>query len=150
MKVINKNILKDFTKSNFLREILLSVFFIHLILAHVVFQSYTLCFENDGRVIFENLSEHLCCNYYKANSISTLSLLNQDHDDCEDISLTEQCGEDNSLVAVKIIPQLFTSIFTINIHDELSDIKKIDEKYISLAGTFINQLDSYKTITLLI
>jgi hypothetical protein len=153
MKIKNQNILKSFAERVAVRKIFLQVFIIHLLLAHVILQSYIVCFESDGRVVLESMADkQYCCNtnlmlsgeseYLEAN-------INEECNLCEDVAFSENCDEEYSVTVKKYQP-LNASILI----DIISQNITSEEKKSTLITQEINyksaQLDSYKTVLLLI
>jgi len=144
----------NFIESNFLRKSLLLVFLIHLVIVDVVFNDYVLCIENNGRIALENFEDQqLCCGSVVSDHANKFALKGhfiKNKESCKDIFLFEQCDENKSLIPGRIIPPVVTIIFTFNIHNEYTDLNKLDVQYILLASSFPDQLDSYTTVCLLI
>ncbi len=153
MKIKNQNIFKSFAERIAVRKIFLQVFVIHLLLAHVILQSYIVCFESDGRVLLESMADkQYCCNtnltlsgeseYLEAN-------INEECNLCDDVAFSENCDEEYSVTVKKYQP-LNASILI----DIISQNITSEEKKSTLITQEINyksaQLDSYKTVLLLI
>ena len=115
-------------------------------------QSYILCFGEDGRVVLENLnSEQFCCNYSNSdlfNLFYSSASFYKDHNNCEDISLTESCDEEKLIIKVKNVTNFFNLILFIDYAQSNSNNFSIIIKSEKL--DFSPQLSSYKTVSLLI
>lgn len=153
MKVKRKNIIMNFAQSIVLKRYVLILFILHLVLAHVVLQNYFLCFEKDGGVVLESFSDKSdCCDSSIPLMNAELSEVNSDEDCrfCEDFAVSENCTAEFSLAAKKLkpIPPIlllftFTSLLSEDRHKECSTITNNENEY-------SHQLDSYKTVLLLI
>jgi hypothetical protein len=153
MKVKKQNIIKNFTESTAVKRIFLQIFINHLLLAHVVLQSYVLCFESNGRIVLENAADKQhCCNstvLLENNFELTETNVDEDCQFCEDISITENCDDEYSITVKKLQPviqivlHIFDNSYVINEKlNFLSFAENTDFRSL--------QLDSYKTVLLLI
>src|SRR5690554_1727328 len=108
MKTKKQNIFKSFAERVAVRKIFLQIFVIHLLLAHVILQSYMVCFESDGRVVLESIADkQYCCNtnltlsgeseYLEAN-------INEECNLCDDVAFSENCDEEYSVTVKKYQP----------------------------------------------
>lgn len=146
MKIRSQNIFTNFTKSNIIKTFVLIVFFTHLLLAHVVAQSYYFCIESDGNIVVESvLDKDDCCNSTESeianDDLETCSL-------CEDVSISEDCDEYYSITKNKIQLIPVSEFFISNI------IYSVDQITINYSTKNQNlgspHLDSHKTVLLLI
>jgi len=141
-----KKIIKNFASFDILNKLVLILFLTHLMLAHVVLQNYYLCFESDGNIVLESVSDKDdCCSPTEAEGG------NDDNEACsfcEDVSISENCDEYYSIAKNKI--QLISSFEFFNSNTNYS----VDQ--IRINYSTINQnlgsphLDSHKTVLLLI
>lgn len=153
MKVKKQNKIKTLAESAAVRRIFLQIFIIHLLLAHVVLQSYIVCFESDGRVVLESMADkQYCCDTNLTLSGESEYLeakINEECNLCEDVAVSENCDEEYAVTVKKYQP-LNTSILI----DLISQNIISEEKKSTLITKEINykstQLDSYKTVLLLI
>ena len=146
MKIRSQNIFIKFTKSNIIKTFVLIVFFTHLLLAHVVFQSYYLCIESDGNIVLESVLERDdCCNPTESE------IVNDDLETCsfcEDVAVAENCDEYYSIAKNNLQLIQVSQFYNSNI------IYSVDQ--IRINYSTINQnlgsphLDSHKTVLLLI
>ncbi|HRP94383.1 MAG TPA: hypothetical protein PLH53_15925, partial [Ignavibacteriaceae bacterium] len=84
-----KNKIKNFAESLTVKSLFLSLFISHFLISHVVFQNYVLCFENDGSVVLESVSEiDNCCNSNNGLMNNEISEETNDRDCslCEDVA----------------------------------------------------------------
>ncbi|MEO8398477.1 MAG: hypothetical protein ABI550_01540 [Ignavibacteriaceae bacterium] len=142
----NKNLAKIFAVSS-----VLSVFIIHLLIVHIIFQNYIICLENDGSVVVESASE-FCCT---STDIFTNSEYTENHNDeycnfCEDISILENCDKEYLLTARKIPPIIFDILFTNNFFYLINEREQNFSFLLQNENKNSIQLDSYKTVLLLI
>ncbi|MBE0551955.1 MAG: hypothetical protein IH619_06215 [Ignavibacterium sp.] len=120
-------------------------------LAHVVFQNYILCFENDGSVVLESVSElDNCCNPINGMMNYEISERTNDKDCslCEDVAISENCDEKYS-ITIKKTQSLIAAVLNFNYTTYTVDKKD----FVSRNKNEINtspQLDSHKTVLLLI
>jgi len=146
MKFRGQNIFTNFTKSDIIKTFVLIVFFTHLLLAHVVAQSYYLCIESNGNIVLESvLDKDDCCNSTKAeianDDIETCSF-------CEDVSISEDCDEYYSITK--------NNFQLIQVSEFCSSNINYSVDQITINYSTINQnissphLDSHKTVLLLI
>lgn len=146
MKIRSQNIFTKFTKLNIIKTFVLIVFFTHLLLAHVVAQSYYLCIESDGNIVVESvLDKDDCCSPTEAiigiDDTETCSF-------CEDVSISEDCDEYYSVAKNNFQLIQVSEFCNSNI------IYSVDQ--IRINYSTINQnlgsphLDSHKTVLLLI
>lgn len=148
MKIKRKNIIKNFAKSDILKRFVLILFLTHLLLAHILLQNYYLCFESDGNIVLESVSDKdICCN--QTNSITG----NDDKqietcDFCEDEAISENCDEYYSFTKNNLQLIQVSDLCSSNTHYSV-DQNKIN--FTSLNQNLISpHLDSHKTVLLLI
>ncbi|GIK61866.1 MAG: hypothetical protein HND40_06760 [Ignavibacteriota bacterium] len=153
MKRKNLNIFKSIVERVAVRKVFLQIFVIHLLLAHVVLQSYVICFESDGRVVLESMAnKQYCCATIISSSNNTNYLeanINEECNLCEDVAITENCDEEYSVTVKKYQPLNSTILIDFNNLNVSSEEKKstLITQEINYKST---QLDSYKTVLLLI
>lgn len=146
-----KNIFNYFAQSIVLKIYVLALFVTHLVLAHIVFQSYVLCFENDGSVVLESVSdtENCCISTSALMTVEyTESNIGEDCSFCDDVAISENCDEKYS-ITLKKTQSLIAVVLNINYTPYTVDKKD----FAPLNKNEINhspQLDSYKTVLLLI
>lgn len=146
-----KNKIKNFAESLTVKSLFLSLFISHFLISHVVFQNYVLCFENDGSVVLESVSEiDNCCNSNNGLMNNEISEETNDRDCslCEDVAISENCDEKYSMT-LKKTQSLSAAVLNINYTPYSVDKKD----FISIIKNEINhspQLDSYTTVLLLI
>lgn len=147
----SKKTLKYFAESATIKCLFLTFFTLHILMAHSVFQNYVLCFENDGNVVLESVSEiDNCCNPISGLMNNEISEENNERDCslCEDVAISENCDEKYS-ISLKKIQSLIGAVLNINYTPYSVDKKD----FVSLYKNEIDhtpQLDSYKTVLLLI
>lgn len=153
MKKKNLNIIKKIAEQVIVRRVFLQIFIIHLLLVHVVLQSYIVCFESDGRVVLESMADkQYCCNTNITLSSDSKYLeanLNEECKLCEDVAVSENCDEEYSVTVKKYQPINAAILIDLNNGNILSEEKKstLITQEINYKST---QLDSYKTVLLLI
>lgn len=146
-----KNKIKNFAESLTVKSLFLSLFISHFLISHVVFQNYVLCFENDGSVVLESVSEiDNCCNSNNGLMNNEISEETNDKDCslCEDVAISENCDEKYSITLNKT-QSLITAVLNINYTPYSADKKD----FVTINKNEINnspQLDSHKTVLLLI
>ncbi|HRN27323.1 MAG TPA: hypothetical protein PL018_12020 [Ignavibacteriaceae bacterium] len=146
-----KNKIKNFAESLTVKSLFLSLFISHFLISHVVFQNYVLCFENDGSVVLESVSEiDNCCNSNNGLMNNEISEETNDRDCslCEDVAISENCDEKYSITLNKT-QSLITAVLNINYTPYSADKKD----FVTINKNEINnspQLDSHKTVLLLI
>lgn len=151
MNCKRKNKIKNFAESLTVKSLFLSLFISHFLLAHVVFQNYILCFENDGSVVLESVSElDNCCNPINGLMNNEISERTNDKDCslCEDVAISENCDEKYS-TTIKKTQSLIAAVLNFNYTTYTVDKKD----FVSRNKNEINtspQLDSHKTVLLLI
>ena len=146
MQIISQNIFTNFTKSNIIKTFVLIVFLTHILLAHVVAQSYYLCIESDGKIVLESVSEKdNCCSPTESevanDDIETCSF-------CEDVSISEDCDDYYSITKNNLkLVQVSDLCISINYYS-------LDQFKINFTTIKQNSgsphLDSHKTVLLLI
>lgn len=147
----SKKTLKYFAESATIKILFLTFFTLHLLMAHIVFQNYILCFENDGSVVLESVSEvDNCCNSISGLMNNEISEETNDKDCslCEDVAISENCDEKYSITLNKT-QSLITAVLNINYTPYSADKKD----FVTINKNEINnspQLDSHKTVLLLI
>src|SRR5690606_38611696 len=116
-------------------------------------QSYIVCFESDGRVVLESIADkQYCCNtnltlsgeseYLEAN-------INEECNLCDDVAFSENCDEEYSVTVKKYQP-LNASILIDLISQNILSIEKKSTLVTQEINYKSTQLDSYKTVLLLI
>lgn len=146
-----KNKIKNFAESLTVKSLFLSLFISHFLISHVVFQNYVLCFENDGSVVLESVSEiDNCCNSNNGLMNNEISEETNDRDCslCEDVAISENCDEKYSMT-LKKTQSLSAAVLNINYTPYSVDKKD----FVTINKNEINnspQLDSHKTVLLLI
>ncbi len=151
MKIKRNNIIKNFAQSIVIKRYVLALFITHLVLAHVILQNYILCFENDGRVVLESVLDlEDCCN--STSTVMTAEIIDcrtdEDCSFCEDVAISENCDEEYLITTKQMQPLIAVVLFSNNApypvnKIEFSTVNKNEIK-------FSPQLDSYKTVLLLI
>lgn len=151
MKARNKNIIKKFSEAVVIKKIVLFIFIVHLILAHIVLQNYILCFENDGSVVLESVSElDNCCNPINGLMNNEISERTNEKDCslCKDLAISENCDVKYP-ITIKKTQSIIAAVLNINYTAYTVDKKD----FVSRNKNDINNsptLDSHKTVLLLI
>ncbi len=146
MQIISQNIFTNFTKSNIIKTFVLIVFLTHILLAHVVAQSYYLCIESDGKIVLESVSDKdNCCSPTESeianDDIETCSF-------CEDVSISEDCDDYYSITKNNLQSIPVSDFCGSNTH---YFVDKIKINILTLNQNLISPyLDSHKTVLLLI
>ena len=152
MKSKRKNIIKNLAEKAAVKNAVLQLFIIHLVLAHVVLQSFIICFENDGGIVLESMADNqfCCANLTLAGETEYLGgKAGEECDLCEDVAVSDNCDEEYSLTVKKHQTLNASILIDLSSQNILREEKK-STLFTQEINYKSNQLDSYKTVLLLI
>ena len=151
MKKNRKNIFYTLIKSSLFRGFYFSIFMFHLIFAHSFFANYILCVEENGQVNFESiLEQQICCSSSIDTEISLTNKFEKGVDSCKDISISNECDEEKSIVSQKPIQKIFVNSIIVCNNFELMK-RNINPLFLVTSNISLSsQLSAYKTISLII
>ncbi len=138
--------IKNITTNIAIRKFLPIFLVFHFLFAHIVLPGSIICFENDGTVNLENISaEEVCCSAVTLNEDGGKY---ENPDDCNDVTISDDCSEEISFTNKKIKTspdQVIVSLIA-------SPTIKAEKLGASINAKTINSspLNSYKTISLII
>lgn len=149
MKIKIKNIIKNLAQSIVFKRFVLVLFILHLVLVHIMLQNYILCFENDGSIVLKSIEDKInCCDPSFAMTNAEYSESNKDENCsfCEDVSITDNCYDEYTITVKK------AELTSVVILQDSVIPYTFNKKKFSFINKFRNspQLDSYKTVSLLI
>lgn len=130
--------------------VLMFVMLSHLTFIHNFIYDYVLCYGNDGHIQIENINEFENC---KSRSIfeveKTISTYIISSVDCEDVSLDENCFEEEQFIFNKRVNS-YAVILKSNISIYLTENQKNGTDKIEINRFGSNVLENYTTVSLLI
>ncbi|MFH1528977.1 MAG: hypothetical protein ABIJ40_11380 [Bacteroidota bacterium] len=140
------------------RNKVINVFLLFSMLSHVTFlhnyfDNYILCYGADGRIAIENANDFSECEgvkiFDKEVRPNNTGATTVDNTDCEDVSLDENCFEENQFLSKNkiVIPDyiLKTNQLVLPSENEVNSFHQID---FNLTDNTI--LENYTTVSLLI
>jgi hypothetical protein len=146
MEIKIKNIVKNFAKSGILKRFVLILFLTHLLLAHLLLQNYYLCFESDGNIVLESVSDKDNCCDQTDSIVSNDDKQSETCNFCEDVAVSENCDEFYPIGKNKIQPIPVSDLCSSSTQYSIDQNKIIFNAVTENKSS--NQLDSYKTVLL--
>ena len=136
-----------FTKRSISLALIITILW-HIVIVHNVFQNYVICYGNDGHIEIENPLECENCSYPVQDYLLVAggnTVLN--NNDCEDMSLDENCFDDNQFITknnVNFSLILIKSNFIKIQPEQINNLFKVITNEI----TRNNILSNYSTVSL--